>query len=365
MGAATASERVRAAIAATGRITFAEFMEIALYAPGAGYYTTASRRFRGNDAPASDYYTAPQLHGVFGAYLARHVARIWRDLGEPEHFDVVEMGAGRGILAWDVLRGLREAAPRCWERTRYRLVERGPGPNAEELQALAAAAAHPVVVCRALAGPVGGVVLSNELLDALPAHRVRVRNGALQERYVTLRDGRLCEEFDAPSCPELTAYVARMGMPPEGWQGEISLAAVAWLQHVARLLTRGTILTIDYGAVWEELCSPRHAGGTLACYYRHRVSTDPYTRIGSQDITAHVNFSALMDAGTRLGLRTESYQSQAEYLTELGIGEELTALARQPATAESQRAKRAITDLIWPDGLGGFRVLAQGKGVLY
>ena len=369
MGAPTADERIQAAIAAAGRITFAEFMEIALYAPEVGYYT-ATQSGPGHDdgaaratGPARDYYTAPQVHAVFGAYLARHAARIWRDLGEPERFDIVEMGAGRGILAWDILRGLRRTAPDCWERAHYHLVERGPGPRGAQRQALANAAAHPIVTSQALTTPVTGVLLSNELLDALPAHRVRVRNGALQEIYVTLRDGRLREETGAPSCPELTAYVERLGWPPEGWRGEICLAAVTWLERVARLLERGAVITIDYGATWDELRGPRYADGTLACYHRHRVSKNPYARAGAQDITAHVNFSALMDAGTRAGLRMASYQSQAEYLTGLGIGAELAALARQPVTAETQRAKRAITDLIWPDGLGGFRVLTQEKGV--
>ena len=379
MTAATASELILAAIAGKGRITFAEYMEIALYAPGVGYYTAprlwdenTDSTARHSDAsrnpevalqtgPPHDYYTAPHLHAVFGAYIARHVAQVWRDLGEPEHFDVVEMGAGRGILAWDVLNGLRQAAPQCWERTHYRMIERGAGPNAEQQEALDAVAAHPVVTAQTLAGPVVGMVLSNELLDALPVHRVRVKNGELQELYVTVRDGALCEELGGPSCSELVHFAERLGRPPEGWQGEICLAAVAWLETVARALTKGTVLTIDYGATWGELCSTRWVGGTLACYHRHRLNKNPYGRIGEQDITAHVNFSALMAYGETVGLSSFSVQSQAEYLVGLGIGEELTALANQPVTAETQRAKRAITDLIWPDGIGGFRVLVQKK----
>ncbi len=379
MSATTVVELIHAAIAEKGRITFAEYMEIALYAPGAGYYTAPRLRDENSDStarhsgesrnpevalqigPPHDYYTAPQLHAVFGAYLARHVAQVWRDLGEPEHFDVVEMGAGRGILAWDVLNGLRQAAPRCWERTRYRMIERGSGPNAAQQEALDAVAAHPVVTAQTLAGPVVGMVLSNELLDALPVHRVRVKNGELQELFVTVRDGAFCEEFGDPSCSELVLFAERLGRPPEGWQGEICLAAVAWLETVARALTKGAVLTIDYGATWGELCSTRWVGGTLACYHRHRLNKNPYGRIGEQDITAHVNFSALMAYGETVGLITVSMQSQAEYLVGLGIGEELAALASQPVTAETQRAKRAITDLIWPDGLGGFRVLVQAK----
>ncbi len=378
---------VQAAIAEKGKITFAEFMEIALYAPGAGYYTASpgscnesstptGRLSRKSDrhsresgnpqrqsrsGPPHDYYTAPQLHAVFGAYLARHVAHTWQELGEPEHFDVVEMGAGRGILAWDILRGLRRTAPRCWERVHCRLIDRGPGPSVREQEALAEVAAHPVHSDRELVAPVSGVILSNELLDALPVHRVCVQGKELQEVYVTLRAGRLCEVIDRPSSEDLVVYVERLGMPPEGWRGEIGLQATAWLAHVAQLLTRGTVITIDYGATWEELCCPRHAGGTLSCYYRHRVSNDPYARIGAQDITAHVNFSALMDVGEESGLRTADYESQAEYLIGLGIGEELVALSARPPTAETQRAKRAITDLVWPDGMGGFRVLVQEK----
>ena len=384
MTAATAEDLVRAAIAEKGRITFAEYMEIALYAPGAGYYTASPRhcddseepavrhsRASGNLAPEphtgppQDYYTSPQLHAVFGMYLARQVAQVWQELGEPQHYDVVEMGAGRGILAWDILRSLHETNPRCWECTHYYLIERGRGPVAKQLEAVADVSAHPVHIGHELSAPVSGVVLSNELLDALPVHRLRFKNGALQELYVTGNEGRLTEEHDGPSCPELADYAERLGRPPDGWQGEICLAALAWLKSVAENLIRGTVITIDYGATWEELCGPRHAGGTLACYYRHGVSKNPYDRIGIQDITAHVNFSALMEFGEQSGLRTVNYQSQAEYLLELGIGEEMSSLARKPATAETLRAKRAITDLIWPDGLGGFRVLVQQKGVLY
>lgn len=380
MTAATAFDLVRAAIAEKGRITFAEFMEIVLYAPGAGYYTAAPH-LRGESSdptarnsgesrnpeialqtgPPHDYYTAPHLHAVFGTYIARHVAQVWRDLGEPQDFDVVEMGAGRGILAWDILRSLRETAPQCWERTRYRMIDRGAGPTAEQQEALVVVAAHPVVTTQSLTGPVQGIVLSNELLDALPAHRVRVKNGELQELYVTAQGERLCEVYGDPSCPEITGYVERLGRPPEGWQGEVCLAAVAWLESVARALTKGTVLTIDYGATWAELCSARWVEGTLACYFRHGVSRNPFARVGAQDITARVNFSALMDYGEAVGLSTVSMQSQAEYLVGLGIGEQLATLASQPPTAETQRAKRAITDLIWPDGLGGFRVLVQEK----
>jgi SAM-dependent MidA family methyltransferase len=193
-------------------------------------------------------------------------------------------------------------------------------------------------------------------------HVVRIKDGELQEAYVTERDGRLCEEFDEPSCPALEKYIKQLGRPPEGWRGEVCLAALAWLERVNCALTEGTVLTIDYGATWAELCSARWVGGTLACYYRHQLGRNPYDRIGEQDITAHVNFSALRDFGERLGLRTASIQLQAEYLIDLGIGDELTALTGLPPTAETMRAKRAITDLIWPDGLGGFRVLVQRKG---
>lgn len=381
MSPPTAADLVQAAIAEKDRITFAEFMEIALYTPGAGYYTAPSdRRDENRDSsvrhfgesrnpesvlptgPPHDYYTAPHIHAVFGTFIARHVAQVWQDLGEPPQFDVVEMGAGRGIMAWDILNGLRSEAPECWQCTRYQVIDRGPGPNLAQKEALAAAAAQPVLVGDSAAAPVVGVVLSNELLDALPVHRVRVKSGELQELYVTERDGAFREEFGNPSRPYLAHYVERLGRPPEGWQGEICLAALAWLEEVARMLTKGTVITIDYGATWQELCSARWVEGTLACYFRHGVHRNPYVRIGAQDITAHVNFSALMKFGETAGLGTGILQSQAEYLLGLGIGEKLAALAHQPFTAETQRAKRAITDLIWPDGLGGFRVLVQEKG---
>lgn len=380
MTALTATELIHAAILKKGRISFAEFMEIALYAPQAGYYTATPQSSDQDDksavrnsgenrnpesvlsaGPPHDYYTAPHLHPVFGRYLARHIAGIWEELGKPDLFDVAEVGAGRGILAWDILNGLREVNPQCWRQTRYQLIDRGSGPNAEQQAALQAAAAHPVTTRQALAGPVCGVALSNELLDALPVHRVRVKKGELQELYVSARDGKFIEEYGDASSPEFRAYVERLGWPPEGWQGELCLDALAWLDDVAHALVRGTVITIDYGATWAELCSARWVEGTLACYHGHRVGKNPYIRIGEQDITAHVNVSALMTYGESVGLRTINVQSQAEFLIGLGIGEELAALAAQPATAESQRTKRAITDLIWPDGLGSFRVLEQEK----
>jgi SAM-dependent MidA family methyltransferase len=354
---ATPVDLVRAAIRAKGRITFAEFMQTALYASGVGYYTSGRLR----SGPPHDFYTSPHVHPVFGRYLARHLAALWEALGGPDHYDVVEMGSGRGLLCADILAALKDQVPACWQRLHYTIVEIGGSPDTAIQSALSAAAAHPVRLMPELEGLVTGCILSNELVDAFPVHRLQVHDGALQEIYVTLADDKLTDDVGPPSTEELVDYVIALGMPPEDWQGEVSLETVRWIRQVAKALQRGFVLTIDYGATWEELCSPRYSSGTLVCYHRHQANRQFYERIGQQDITAHVNFTALIRYGEASGLQTLSYGSQMEYLASLGMGERLAELARRPQTAEVQREKRAIADLLWPDGLGGFRILLQQK----
>jgi SAM-dependent MidA family methyltransferase len=215
-----------------------------------------------------------------------------------------------------------------------------------------------------------GCVLSNELLDAFPVHRFQVHDGSIREVFVTLEGDGFAETLDEPSTPEIARRVdeAVEAPLPEGFRGEVCLLIDPWVGQVAAALQRGFVLTVDYGDTAQCLYSLRRSRGTLQCYYRHTVSADPYVRVGRQDITAHVDFGAVMEAGRRCGLADIGYTSQGEFLANLGAHAFTQALEHQARQgALPQRAvlanRMAMTELLRPKGLGGFRVLAQGKGV--
>jgi SAM-dependent MidA family methyltransferase len=215
------------------------------------------------------------------------------------------------------------------------------------------------------AGSVSGCVLSNELVDSFPVHRVAVEGGDLREVYVVWRESRFEEELGPPSTPALGAYFERLGLlPGEGCRAEVNLAALDWMRQVAAALTRGFVLTLDYGHEAAELYAPWRRDGTLLCFYRHNPSSDPYARIGKQDMTAHIDLTSLVEEGRRHGLEPLGITTQARFLAALGIGE---ALARKPGAElsleEYYARRRAITELLDGAGLGRIRVLVQSRGV--
>jgi SAM-dependent MidA family methyltransferase len=339
-----------------GPISFAEFYETALYHPRHGYYFTCD--------PTQDFQSSPNVHPVFGAAIARQLATLWHDLGQPPRFDVFEAGAASGRLAADILRYLRASEPAAYAATRYVLqdVTLTPGTAAARLEAAALPQDRVEVAASLPESPqVEGVILSNELLDALPFHRVRRRNGRLYELLVDLRDGALVD-VEAEPRPDLLAHFEALGTSPgEGCNAEVCLAAPAWVRRAARALRHGYLLTLDYGYEAAELYAPWRKRGTLLAFYRHTSGDDPYARIGRQDITASVDFTSVMRAAEDSGLRTELFTAQAEYLASLGIGEAL-AQAPQPDQLEAFVAlRRAVMELTDPAGLGRIRVLLQSK----
>ena len=212
---------------------------------------------------------------------------------------------------------------------------------------------------------VTGCFLSNELVDSFPVHRVAVGADGLKEVYLTLEDGKLVEVLDSPSTPELERRLDALGISlPEGFSTEINLAMGSWMEAVSSALERGFLLTIDYGHTAEDLYSPRRRLGTLTCFYRHTQTDDPYTRIGRQDITAHVDFTSLMEGGRRCGLEPLGFSTQREFLQGLGIGRfmgRLRAIGLKQREVEANRL--AMLDIVRPGGMGDFKVLSQGKGV--
>lgn len=356
-------ELIRRRIEAEGAVTFHDFMETALYHPHHGYYAT--RQPMGREG---DYLTSPEVNPIFGALVAKQIGQFWELMGRPEHLDVVEQGGGTGLLARDVLRWASNRAPDLLEAVRYRLVEISPVLQRRQEETLAGLTLPPgrVEWLRDLPQEIEGCLLSNELIDSFPVHRVVNQDGQLLEVYVSYRDGRFEELAGVASTDRLPEYFADLGFwPGDGCVAEVNLHAVEWMAEAARALRRGFVLTFDYGYPAEELYAPWRRDGTLLCFYRHNASQDPYARVGKQDITAHVDFTTLMRTGESNGLEVAGFSTQARFLANLGIGAGVDAVAKDsPGALEEYYARRrAVQDLIDPAGLGRIRVLAQRRDV--
>jgi SAM-dependent MidA family methyltransferase len=364
---------IRARLEREGRMTFRDFMEMALYHPRHGYYRSPREKM----GRAGDYLTSPEVHPVFGHMVGRQLAEMWQVMGSPPRFDLLEMGAGNGLLARDILRWAQRLHPAFLEALTYRIAETSPAlveRQRHTLEALALAEGKATWEAgeAPVTGSVSGCLFSNELVDSFPVHRVAVEGGELLEVYVVWREGRFQEELGPPSTPELAAYFERLGLlPGEGCRAEVNLAALAWMRQVAAALARGFVLTFDYGHEARDLYAPWRRDGTLLCFYRHNPSPDPYARVGKQDMTAHVDFTSLVAAGQRHGLEPLGITTQSRFLAALGIGEALARLPGGQAAAagtelpleEYYARRRAVSELLDPAGLGRIRVLVQAKGV--
>jgi len=348
-------ERIRAA----GRITFAGFMEAALYAPSGGYYNRPKRI-----AAAGDFFTSPSAHPAFGALICAQLREMARLLDDPDPFTVLEMGAGDGTLARDIAAYAPRLDPGFAARLRHVAIDRagggrdvprspaGPGPEAVR------AAGLPI------RGAVG-CVLSNELLDSFPVHRFVIRDGVVRELYIALDGDRLVQEEGPPSTPAIEARLESAGRQlPDGYHGEVNLRLDAWAEDVSGALDRGFVLTVDYGHSAEDLYGPERSSGTLRCYYRHTLGADPLRNVGEQDITAHVDFSAADAALRTRGFGRTGATTQAEFLGALGhqsVIRRLRALCGTQGTLDTNRM--AMLALVKPDGLGAHKVVAHAKGV--
>ena len=363
-----------------GRITFERFMEIVLYQPGAGYYTHRA----GLIGARGDFYTAPHLTPVFGELVARQVAEFWERLGRPAHFEIVEMGAGQGLLASDILTILYRTEPTLWAGLVYTIIEVSEPLRRSQQRRLEAVPDGRELSQRVrwadlndlAPDSVQGCFVSNELLDAFPVHGVIIQGGHLQEIYVRYDEttDRFEEEFGPLSNPALAHYFERLGLKlteyQDGYRTEVNLRMLDWLWQVARSLGQGFILTIDYGYPAAQRYHPLRRDGSLQCYASHQVHDDPYINLGRQDITSHVDFTTLIEGGESLGLHKEGFTKQANFLAALGIGERLVALA-DPAyrvqaglTTKQQLAEyEALQRLINPTVLGNFGVLIQSRHV--
>lgn len=344
-----------------GPIPFARFMAIALHDPERGYYAAASPR----PGRSGDFLTAPEAHPIFGATLGRAAATAWRTLGAPDPFTVVEAGAGSGALALGLLDGIRRDAPDCYVALRYEPDE-AAAPRLAELRARLAAAGHGERLVGPSATPITGLVLANELLDALPVHRVTVEDGRLRELLVDWHEaaGTFVDRPAEPTTPALAARLVAEGVVlAEGQRAELCLALDDWVAAAAARLARGYLVAIDYGHPSTDLYGASRREGTLRTYLHHQVAADPYRAIGRQDLTAHVDLTALVRAAEAAGLRHLGTTTQAAFLAGSGIGELLAAAGADPGTTlgAALELRSALARLLDPGATGGFAVVAFGR----
>ena len=342
-----------------GPIPFSRYMELCLYHHELGYYSRAQEKF----GKAGDFYTSSDVHAVFGRLLARQFDEMWRALGEPARLDLIELGPGRGLFARDVLDWSAKRFPKLSAALHYVLVERSPALRHKLYDTLRA---H---VDRGKAEIVGtlpagrrehAIVFANEFFDAFPVD-VIAHDGLVQ---VGEREGKLVETF-APPTTEQLAYLDKYSVrPQEGERVEVCVGAFEYMRSLGDALGAGFVVAIDYGFTRNEQAAGRHLD-TLMCYREHQASADPYAAPGEQDITAHVNFTALEAAGREAGLEPLGLVTQAQFL--LGIGEETQfADAFEGCTLPQEHAKVALQlkHLATPAGMGEtFHVLVMSKGL--
>jgi SAM-dependent MidA family methyltransferase len=339
-----------------GPITFADFMELALYHPELGYYAAA----RTPMGRGGDYLTSPEVSSLFGYTIACHVLHEWQTAGEPVDWHLIELGPGSGALARDLLDvlGARSSA-----RVRYTLVEANDTLRTQQQATLRGhkAAVEWLSSASELESGLRAHVLSNEFFDALPFHRVTVEAGEIREVFVALdEEGRLEDVVGTPSTSLLADYFAALKiLPGEGNMAEVGLQARDTMRLVAGKLSSGTITTLDYGYEAAELYAPWRRAGTLLCFYQQASTDRPYLRIGRQDITAHVDFTSLAAAAAAEGFESRPLTTQMEFLTDLGIDELLQVDG--VTLEESMARRRVVQTLLDPAGLGRIRVLQSTR----
>lgn len=338
-------ERIRDEIAATGPITFARFMERALYEPDLGYYATT------HDRPtlAGDFLTAPELHPIFGWTVANQIEEMWRRLGEPPDFVLREYGAGRGTLGRTIADGLARAGSPLASRLRYEPIDIDGS-----------------LVTTGADTRYTGVVLANEFLDALPVHRLIGHRGRLREVYVTWTDGRFAEVIGDLSDRRLENWfdVDQTALT-DRQRAEACLGVCEWLASVSTDLTRGYVVLIDYGLSRHEILSPERASGTVRAFRGQHVSSDILRGVGRQDITAHVDLEALERDARNAGFEVIGRTTQAEFLIGAGL-DPIYQAARDEADQEWAAAtllRSAVRRLLDPRQMGGYAVVVLGRGV--
>ncbi len=345
---------------AGGAIPFSRYLELALYAPGLGYYAGPSAKI----GPAGDFVTAPEVSPLFSRCVARQCAEVLEHLG---HGEVLELGAGTGALAADLLATLEELGRLP---AQYSILEVSGDLAARQAETLGRRVPHLAGRVRWLdrwpQRSIAGLVLANEVLDAVPFHRVRREAAGFVELYVTVANGRLAWQPGPPASDDVARALAGLESElgaalPVGYATEVAPERDAWVRSVADVLGRGLALVVDYGFPRREYYHPQRADGTLMCHYRQRSHSDPLALTGLQDITAHVDFSAAAQAAAGAGLEVAGFVSQADFLLASGVLDEVAATG-----SEWERLARAneVRRLTLPGQMGeAFKVLGLTHGL--
>lgn len=348
---------------ASGWISFERFMDRALYAPGLGYYAAGARKF-GADG---DFVTAPEISSLFGKMLANSIADVLRQTGG----DVLELGPGSGKLAKDILCALDEIGDGDVMPNRYCLLEVSADLRERQKIAISTLPAHlarRAVWLDGLPTEFTGVIVANEVLDVVPVHLFGWRGGDVFERGVTLQDGEFAWQ-DAPvKDPDMAAQFATLrdkylgDRPPEHYLTEIAPAIGGLVTSLAQSLTRGALLLIDYGFRGSEYYHPGRDTGTLMCHYRHFAHPDPFQFPGLQDITAHVDFTVVANAGINAGLNLAGYTTQANFLLASGLTQWLAKVDPRD-TANYLPLSNQVQRLVSPAEMGEFfKVIGFTRG---
>ncbi len=339
-----------------GAISFRDFMEMALYYPDYGYYTSADTEI----GRSGDFYTSAHIHPVFGALIGKQIAEMWEAMGRPDSFYIIEMGAGKGYVAHDMLAYLE--GTEFFEAVHYVIVEINKHLIKKQQQLLHRYhdKIHWALTLKETTS-VTGCLFSNELLDAFPVHLIYYDGGKLHEIYVTIKQDNFCEVYEECSL-EIINYLHEFSISlPRDYRTEVNLDIRKWLKDVSSTIGNGFIFTIDYGYSAAEYYSPLRKAGTIMCYYRHQINDNPYQHVGLQDISAHVNFSAVKKWGEEYGFDCLGFAPQGTFLVSLRIDETLQAnYAKDDFTHHDIYA---VSRLVSPEGLGeSHKVLIQNRG---
>ena len=350
------------------RITFAEYMDLVLYHPQYGYYATHPV----NIGKQGDFLTSPHWGSDFGELLAEQFLQMWHILQRPNNFTIVEMGAGQGILAEQILGYLKQKHLDFFQTVEYLIVEKSEVLKVQQKQILQSYQVRWSDWDKISHSSITGCFFSNELVDAFPVHKFRIEEREIKEIYVSSNSqGKFVEITDKISNPEIAEYFNLVDIDllsfvdVEGYQSEVNLQALDWIKIVSNKLLKGYLLTIDYGYQAVRYYNPVRKEGTLQCYYQHHRNNDPYWNVGRQDITAHVDFTALEKQGNLSDLETLGFTKQGLFLMALGLGDRLNELSNNQgfSVEEVFRRREALHSLIDPIGLGNFGVLVQSKSL--
>jgi len=353
------SDIIKNKILEQGPISFHDFMEMALYYPGLGYYTSSPDKI----GKQGDYYTSPYFTNVFGNVIARQLEEMWR-LTSKQDFTIVEYGAGMGSLCVDILQQLKHSKE-FYKKLKYCIIEKSETMRQKEKKIIDSDLINEKISWYDTIDEIPsftGCVLANEVLDNFSVHKVIMKQNELKEIFVGYDHGFF--EMLKPAQDDLKEYFTALGIElPNDFCAEVNLEAIEWLKNISSTLEKGFVLTIDYGYPSSELYQSYHRLGTIVCYNKHTVNDLPYSNIGQQDITAHVNFSALNFWGAKNGLINCGFTNQSQFLLGLGLTEHLRKLEEKENNSFEVRKNLMLLHTLLMSMGKKFKVLIQQKGL--